>query len=75
MAPFLTGTVTPNPRHSVIYPFSKIPTKDKKHTPRKPSFLVSDHTDATSGKKSNFKKAQTLRIKTGAYKPSIKQPA
>ena len=75
MAPFLTGTITPNPRHSVIYPFNKIPTKDKKLTPRKPSFLASDHTDATSGKKTPFRKAQTIKIRTGATKPSTKQSA
>ena len=55
MAPFITGTQTPNPRKTVILQYNKIPTKKN---PRKPSFfLPSDQTETTSGKKNVFKKA------------------
>ena len=54
MAPFITGTQTPNPRNNIILQYNKIPTKKS----RKPSFfLPSDHTETTSGKKGGIKKA------------------
>ena len=66
MATFITGTQTPNPRKTVILQYNKIPTKK---AARKPSFfLASDQTETTSGKKAGFKKAQTLKIRTGAMK-------
>ena len=56
MAPFITGTQTPNPRSSISLTFNRIP---QKKTARKPSTLASDQTDrSTSTKKvTSFKKA------------------